>query len=141
LVDNRLKLRSVDEVKFGETVSDLAHRTEKWQTAVTHGGTTVQANYYTRVRDITMTEIALAVSDPMGLTVVWLSTCDSVYITDRRIAYVCLKSNLSLLGEGVLDIYDNRVTRKDRLDKAWEILRAEHARRFSPMEKLAAMSL
>jgi len=133
-LDQRLTKRRVDEIKLAKSVSEYALTSGAWRTATAHGGE-VDAKRFYRRQDIPNAEVAIAVSDPMGLTVVWIGLARADVCTDRTIASVIFSD------DPIFDIYDKRVTKLQRLDFAWERLKAEHAYHFSPIEKLASMAI
>ena len=131
---DRLQKRRVKVQDLAYVTSATAIAETRWETLVDFGGE-ISNEEYLRLGKAPPTEVALAVSNPDGLTVVWVSTCEAISITPRKIARACLKANE---GYPVLDLFDRRVKREERKEKAWEALRALHSASWSPMEQLAA---
>lgn len=139
------KLRSrltdfrVDEIALARSVSVKAATSGEWQTATNCGGQ-ISSRERRQLGKAPLTEVALAVSDPHGLTVVWLDSCDGYGVTPRKAAASILAGDGRDHLCAALAIFDRRVKSKERKQAGWEHLRSLHDAHFSAMEKLASAS-
>lgn len=124
---HRLKVRRVDEVRVGEAARKRSLEKRVWCVELDHGGSVANKYGYPA-----STECALALSDPNGLTVVWLSRAPANKITMRGAAEACV------IGAGPL--WDLRVRSKEKIDTAWEVLKRCHSRHWSALEQLGAVA-
>ncbi len=105
----RLRVRRINEQSFA--ASSIANATPgKWAADTRTGGSV--ANKYGYPAD---TEGALAVVTPEGHCVVWIARLPANKVTSRGAAAACVKS--------AGDIFDSRVTSKERRSAAWTQLK------------------
>ena len=121
----------VDETALAERVASSAMKCKEWKASTDFGGS-LSAVEYRRVGKAPLTEVALAISDPSGLTVVFVDSCEGYAVTQRKIAMNCIPGTCGI------DVFDKRVKNRARLGKGWEALRSLHESNFSAMEKLAS---
>lgn len=120
--------RKVDaEALAGSTSSD-AVSCKDWVAA-----TTCYQLTHTAPDSIEIGECALAVSDPDGNVVVWISTANVANVSDAKIARSCIY--------GAADLFDRRIKNAQRIAAAWSILHKEFGKVISPLELLAAADL
>jgi len=121
--NGRFKGREIDAEALAIRTSTKAQKTNDW---------TVELDKNTDVpwgHGVT-TECALALSDPHGLTVVWVGRCNATLDTSRGMAEACV--------EGSGAIWDRRIKKQTKIDAAWALLKERHEKSFTPIEKLAA---
>lgn len=122
--------RRIDAERLGAYVSKRAAADRKWRIELDAGGGDIN------------TETAVAVSDPDGLTVVWIGRTRGD-AEDRVRAESALPGSAAVLG--LVNRRDARVVLGragqglDALDP-WDYIKAEHAKHWSPIEKLAAQA-
>lgn len=121
----RLRVRRVDEDFAARITVRKARKTGEWAAEVRHGGDV--ANKYPA-----LTECALAVANPSGVVVVWLTRAQANKVTERGAAEACLT------GSGAL--WDGRVTRQERRDDAWAAIKAAFAEEMPIVDQLAALA-
>lgn len=73
-------------------------------------------------------ECALAVRDPRGLIVVWIDgivdNSSSIQICERIVPFSS-------------PVVDRRYTNREKIDKAWGLIKSAHAYAITPLEQLA----
>lgn len=111
--------RRVDAEGLGARVSKRAAADRKWQIELDVG-----------CGDIN-TETAVAVSDPDGLTVVWIGRARDD-ASDRVRAERALPGSAAALG-----LVKRRAA---QMHDPWDLIKAEHAKHWTPLEKLAAQA-
>ena len=130
---SRFTVFRVNETLLANRVSRNAIKFGEWKASTDLGGQ-ISAEEYRRLGKAPLTEVALAISDPSGLTVVIVDSCEAYAVTPRKIAGSCL----GLSGIGGRDVFDRRIKNKARKEASWKVLRDLHGENFSAMEKLAA---
>ena len=128
-LEKRLKRRNINEQKLAQLTPKQALAEKDWVARTKHGG---NVEYDWRRTNLSaLTECAVAISDPEGLTLVIVNACDAFGpVSDRKIASSCVP--------GSEDLWDRRIKKESRRASAWEELKQVHAENFSAMEKLAA---
>lgn len=122
----RLRARRVDEESLSRYIATLGKRSDDgWIANVIHGGRV--ANAYKYPAD---TECALAVSNPAGIVVVWLTRTHARGVTLRGAAKACLR--------GAGDLWDGRVN-QERKDDAWVLLKSAFTEAMPIVDQLAAL--
>lgn len=120
----RLRVRRLHENVIASLAASAAIKTNKWQFLVEHGGDV--CNSYGYPAD---TECCLAISDPCGNVVIWMSRTSANKVTKRRAAYECI----AIAG----DLFDIRIKNEERRAKVREDLKKLHANYWPPLELLA----
>ena len=122
----RLRARPVLEHTLGERVRALAIETGEWQADVSVGGSVRNAYKFPAY-----TEVALAISDPTGLTLVFLAIarCNGG-CSESKAAGACVA--------GAGPYFDGRVKDPMVLDQSLRALQAAHGTHFSPLARFGA---
>lgn len=142
-VRSRLDRFRVDELKLSERVSSEALKSGEWQASTDYGGQ-ITSEERRSAGKAPLTEIAWSVSDPNGLTVTWVDTCDAYSVTPRKIVTSVIltivhKSQIDVdAGSRIIDLFDRRVKNKQRRASGWDALKDYHSNHFSAIEKLAS---
>lgn len=108
--------RRIDVEAFGRSARNKALGQKKWVIDL-HEGT---GEY--------QTEVAVAVADPDGLTVVWIGRTSGT-AEHGAMANHALFGSSPALGYGANVQY--------AADASWQTVKAEHAKHWSPLERLA----
>ncbi len=123
---HRLKARLVNVGEVSEEAKSSAETNDDWGYAVSHGGG-VAVSYGWRAE----TECVLAVSNPAGLVVVWLTRDSANSITYRRAANACI--------QGAGDLWDSRITNEERLQLAKKIMQKAFEKEVTVLDQIAAV--
>ncbi len=114
----RLRVRRVNEHALAAETRQKAIRTGSWAIRCRHGGSV--ANAYKYPAD---TEAVLAVSNPAGLTVVWMARLPANKVTLAGSANACLSGSRAL--------FDKRYG-EAAAEAVWENIKALHRLVFPP---------
>lgn len=117
-IRTRLRVRRVNERAVAERARQEALQAGAWKIRCVHGGAV--ANAYKSPAD---TEAVLAVANPAGFTVVWMSRLPANKVTLGGAAQACLP--------GTRALFDKRFS-EEATEEVWENIKALHRLVFPP---------
>jgi len=118
----------VDESELGAAARELALQQSDWSYLVEHGGGVANA-YGWRAE----TECALAVANPAGLVVVWMTRKAARGVSEAGAANCCIY--------GAGDLWDGRITSEERREEARALMREAFQTTMPLLDQIATIAM